>query len=309
MFLVHQDQDNHSEGFIQDKGLRERDLTEEERQKLESDKYTVSEFKHNRLELEAKKNWDLFYRRNKAKFFKDRYWTFREFDELNPDFDHAKSDNTNTSQIKSILEIGCGVGNFVYPLIKQNKEIYAYACDFSHDAIKLLKENTDYDESRLQGFVCDATKKNSLAESLPNGVKVDCVTLIFVLSAIHPNKMRIVCENIAQVLKPGGMILVRDYGLYDHSMIRFQPGHKLDEKFYFRQDGTRTFFFSLDDINKLFLEPFHSQNDGYNTENLYLYEKSISEYVFRETINIKENLKVPRVFIQSKFIRTNISLN
>jgi hypothetical protein len=23
----------------------------------------------------------------------------------------------------------------------------------------------------------------------------------------------------------------------DHSMIRFEPGHKLDEKFYVRQDG------------------------------------------------------------------------
>jgi methyltransferase-like protein 6 len=103
-------------------------------------------------------------------------------------------------------------------------------------------------------------------------------------------------------------------------MIRFQPGHKLDEKFYFRQDGTRTFFFSLEDINNLFLEPFNdnenttiSEQDNTASANsepsgsgLRLFEKSISEYVFRETVNIKENLRVPRVFIQSKFIRTSL---
>ena len=81
-------------------------------------------------------------------------------------------------------------------------------------------------------------------------------------------------------------------------MIRFDKGHKLDEKFYVRQDGTRTFFFKLEEIESLFLKPIE------NSE-LSLFEKSINEYVFRETVNVKENLKVPRVFIQSKFIRSN----
>lgn len=81
-------------------------------------------------------------------------------------------------------------------------------------------------------------------------------------------------------------------------MIRFDKGHKLDEKFYVRQDGTRTYFFSLEEIENLFT------NAG---ENGQLFQKSINEYVFRETVNVKENLRVPRVFIQSKFIRSNIS--
>jgi hypothetical protein len=45
------------------KGLEPRELTEEEKQKLANDKFFVSEFKHNRYEIDAKKNWDLFYRR------------------------------------------------------------------------------------------------------------------------------------------------------------------------------------------------------------------------------------------------------
>lgn len=174
----------------QEKGVEVRKLSDEEMKKLSDDKYCVSEFKRNRLEIEAKKNWDLFYRRNKANFFKDRYWTFREFDELNEDAE---------SQVNTILEIGCGVGNFIYPLIKHNKRVFAYACDFAPNAIDLLKQNADYDTSRINAFVCDVTQPNSLADSLPSGVQVDLVTLIFVLSAIHPDKMKQAVENIAKV--------------------------------------------------------------------------------------------------------------
>lgn len=59
-------------------------LTEAEIAKLQKDVNCVSDFKQNKLEKEAQKNWDLFYKRNTTKFFKDRHWTKREFDELCP---------------------------------------------------------------------------------------------------------------------------------------------------------------------------------------------------------------------------------
>ena len=57
-------------------------LTEDERRKLEDNSKVVSDFKQNKLEKEAQKNWDLFYKRNTTNFFKDRHWTTAEFKEL-----------------------------------------------------------------------------------------------------------------------------------------------------------------------------------------------------------------------------------
>jgi len=60
-----------------------RPLTAEEEELLKcQETRTISERKQNQLESEARKHWDLFYKRNSTKFFKDRHWTLREFQEL-----------------------------------------------------------------------------------------------------------------------------------------------------------------------------------------------------------------------------------
>ena len=67
----------------QNKASSSRDLTQEEPDTLSREKPLVSDFKLMKLEKEAQKNWDLFYKRNTTNFFKDRHWTTREFEELN----------------------------------------------------------------------------------------------------------------------------------------------------------------------------------------------------------------------------------
>jgi methyltransferase-like protein 6 len=239
----------------------------------------LSDFKKNKLIAEAKKNWDLFYKRNKTNFFKDRYWTLREFEELN-----------ESNKPFNLLEVGCGVGNFLYPLLNLNKNIHIDACDFSDKAIELLKSNEDYQKfkDRLNAFVCDLTK-----DDLRANVKeqVEAVSMIFVLSAIPKDKLRESIKNVFEVLKPGGVVLVRDYGYNDYTMIKFENGvdNKIDERSYVRCDNTLTHYFELHELDNLFF------NEGF--------EKKINEYVLCETINIKENLKAQRVFVQAKFFK------
>lgn len=57
-------------------------LSPEELHRLADERPLVSGFKQLKLEREAQKNWDLFYKRNSTHFFKDRHWTTREFEEL-----------------------------------------------------------------------------------------------------------------------------------------------------------------------------------------------------------------------------------
>ncbi|GAB1605083.1 methyltransferase-like protein 6 isoform X2 [Argonauta hians] len=249
-------------------------LTPEDVAKLEKDQNLVSEFKRNKFEKEACKNWDLFYKRNTTKFFKDRHWTTREFQELLNEPDSKKV----------ALEVGCGVGNFLFPLLEETG-LFFYACDFSKRAVDFVKQNDNYDEKRCNAFVCDITK-DDLVNNVP-AQSVDIVSLIFVLSSIHPDNMLSCLHNIKKVIKPGGCLLFRDYGLHDYAMLRFSPGHKLAENFYVRQDGTRAYYFSTEVIERLVCEA------GYEVSHL--------DYVKRETVNKKEGLCVPRIFVQGKF--------
>ncbi|XP_030760171.1 methyltransferase-like protein 6 [Sitophilus oryzae] len=252
-------------------------LTPEEHQRLEQQNTRlVSNHKANTLENEAKKHWDLFYKRNETRFFKDRHWSTREFTELLSDDENEKR--------RVLFEIGCGVGNFIFPLIEEKLDFKVFACDLSPRAIEILKTNPLYNLSETTAFQCDIT-----TEDVHKHVEKDCidiVTLIFVLSAIHPDKFTITLKNIFTVLKPGGLVLFRDYGLYDMAQIRFKPGNKIAENFYMRQDGTRSFYFSTDFVKSIF--------------EIVGFEIMENTYIHRRTVNKKENVDVPRIFVQTK---------
>lgn len=269
-----------TDGQIKADDLGLRILSQEELDRLKDDTTIISEFKQLKLEKDAQKNWDLFYKRNTTNFFKDRHWTTREFEEL-------KACREFDTQKLVLLEAGCGVGNCIFPLLEEDLNIFVYACDFSPRAVEFVKQNSLYSSERCLAFQCDLTKDNLQDTIHPESL--DMATLIFVLSAIHPDKMQQALENLYKVLKPGGVVLFRDYGLYDHAMLRFKTGNKLGENFYVRQDGTRSYFFSKEKLANLFTDAG--------------FECVVNEYVMRETVNKKEGLCVPRVFLQSKFIR------
>ncbi|XP_054271636.1 tRNA N(3)-methylcytidine methyltransferase METTL6 [Macrosteles quadrilineatus] len=256
-----------------------KNLTNEEIEKLQrQNSRMISDFVAKKLNSESKKHWDLFYKRNETRFFKDRHWTTREFEELV---------GKEISEKCVLLEVGCGVGNFVYPLFEENANFFIYACDISSKAIDLLKQNESYCENKIKAFQTDITTENILDE-IPRS-SVDIITLIFVLSAIDPSNFSKVATTLFSLLKPGGYVLFRDYGLYDMTQLRFKPGHKISENFYMRQDGTRSYFFSVEFLGDLFTKA------GF---------KVVSNcYVHRRTINVKEGIDVPRIFVQAKFLK------
>lgn len=208
-----------------------RELSSEECFKLQlQNERLVSKYQAAKLEQNAKRYWDLFYKRNETKFFKDRHWTTREFKEL-------CSGGDDSCMPKVMLEIGCGVGNLVFPLIEDDPQMFVFACDLSPRAVEFVKLHPSYNENVIKAFQCDITTDEIFKEIAFE--TIDIATLIFVLSAIHPNKFHQTLCNVFRVLKPGGIILFRDYGLYDMAQLRFKAGHKISDNFYMRQDGTR----------------------------------------------------------------------
>ena len=63
------------------------------------------------LKVEAAKHWNEFYTQHHNRFFKDRHWLFTEFPEL----------LGNQDATISVLEVGCGTGNTVFPILQTSK--------------------------------------------------------------------------------------------------------------------------------------------------------------------------------------------
>jgi len=103
----------------------------------QQDSRRLSPFQISQLEANARKNWDLFYKANTTNFFKDRHWTLREFPEL---VDYANSHVSELGCLEiTLLEAGCGVGNFIFPLLDEVPRLFVFACDFSPRAVDFVK--------------------------------------------------------------------------------------------------------------------------------------------------------------------------
>ncbi|NWX24838.1 METL2 protein, partial [Aegotheles bennettii] len=187
-----------------------------------------------------------------------------------------------------ILEVGCGAGNSVFPILKvlcKTPGTFLYCCDFASGAVKLVKSHSSYNSAWCSAFVHDVCD-DALPYPFPDEI-LDVILLVFVLSTIHPDRMQGVVNRLAKLLKPGGMLLFRDYGRYDTAQLRFKKGHCLSENFYVRGDGTRVYFFTKDEVWNMF-------NSAGLTEVQNLVDRRLQ-------VNRKKKVKMQRVWIQSKF--------
>ncbi|KAI1727508.1 methyltransferase domain-containing protein [Ditylenchus destructor] len=172
--------------------------------------------------------WEDFYTTHQNKFFMDRKWLTREFSEI---FERMEC----TTDRVYALDVGCGVGNTTFPLLSSGDNLFMYSCDFSPSAVKMLQENSLYNSERCQAFVWDITQPT---DKVPE-CKLDFIFCIYVLSALPPEKTQTAINNLVKLLKPGGMLMLKDYGRFDLTQLRFKSNRFIRDNFYARAGLTK----------------------------------------------------------------------
>ena len=235
----------------------------------------------------ASTNWNAFYNQHKTNFFKDRHYLQKSFpNEFGWLYDMEIVDNAigevsppvDDGRAKvdfRIVEVGCGVGNAILPLVDQHSKLIRqytkelrpstnlprpsppqqlhcnhhekdllverlprnllwHCLDFAPSAIELLKKDTRFQaaskEGRATAHVYDLSSTHPSTinigsatstrmkyhQSLMNSA--DVVILLFCLSAIGPHPspaLRRAARNVIDMLRPGGILVLRDYGRFD----------------------------------------------------------------------------------------------
>mmetsp|Transcript_12299 Transcript_12299/g.37519 ORF Transcript_12299/g.37519 Transcript_12299/m.37519 type:complete len:310 (+) Transcript_12299:153-1082(+) len=252
--------------------------------------------------------WDRFYFEKGVKFFKDRHNLRKFFPELMPEDvqmdpsrhhppleghspdskldKYARPSEELLAGKTIVVEVGCGVGNATFPLLRANPNLYAFSFDFSHVAVDFLRASPEYDPRRLHAFVADATVPGC-ARQVAGEDRADFVTMVWTLSALMPESMENAVKEAKSMLKEGGHVLFRDYAVGDLAQTRKIGDEEASAGLFRRGDGTIAFFFDEHILRSLF------ESNGFKTESI--------EYVHRNLENKKQNKVMQRRWIQAKF--------
>lgn len=220
--------------------------------------------------------WDRFYTAHSRWFFKDRLWLRSEFAEL---YDQDLGSR--------ILEVGCGAGNTIFPLARarDDEALRIYACDFAPTAVQLVQEFREFDRQRMTVFLHDLALDESFLD-IPEG-SLDIIVAIFVLSALDPGRLPFVFCKLARFLRPGGLVLFRDYGRYDMTQLRFKAHRLIRPDLYVRGDGTAVHYFAEEEVTGL------AQEAGFEVVEMKTDRRLL--------VNRFRKLTMYRVWVQAKF--------
>uniref|UniRef100_A0A2C9VB00 tRNA N(3)-methylcytidine methyltransferase n=1 Tax=Manihot esculenta TaxID=3983 RepID=A0A2C9VB00_MANES len=243
------------------------------------------------------KAWQMFHiRHSSGKFFKERRYLLKEFPEL-----------VSCDDFSKVLEVGCGSGSSVIPILRiETLEKAKQIVDATDIILVQNRFKPFYCGFGFTGFpkwlLCDScsliptlNQQECFSSDGSYCLKeggcciggVDFVTLIFTLSAVPFNRMPTAILECFFVLKPGGLLLFRDYGLYDMTMLRFEADKRVGFREYMRSDGTRSYFFSLETVRDLFV--------GAGFIELEL------EYCCVKSVNRRKERSMRRVWVHGKF--------
>ncbi|XVE62776.1 hypothetical protein DITRI_Ditri06bG0146900 [Diplodiscus trichospermus] len=264
------------------------------------------------------KAWQNFHvRHSSGKFFKERRYLLKEFPGLVSCADGCKVLEVGCGNGSTALPILRGNEKIIlyacdcsHETLERAKEfivacnvasvehrLHPFYCDFATTGFPKWLACDDCRERfslKDQNCLSDVREKRttetdswSMEERSCCVGGVDFVTLIFTLSAVPLQTMPTAIRECFSVLKPGGMILFRDYGLYDMTMLRFEPDQRVGFREYMRSDGTRSYFFCLDTVRNLFISAGFIELE--------------IEYCCVKSVNRRNGKSMRRVWVHGKF--------
>ncbi|SPO39535.1 related to ABP140 - actin binding protein and AdoMet-dependent tRNA methyltransferase [Pseudozyma flocculosa] len=226
-------------------------------------------------------------------------------------------DGDGDGEEKVLLEVGCGVGNMLFPLLEADPKLKVHCCDFSQRAIEIVKAHPNYDAARVNAFVYDLTSSDPPLSSFLStpqtaGWKpITTISMIFVLSAIPPQLHASTLASMVTLLRhqlsllgptlpdgtpTRGHLILRDYAHGDLSQVRYHTKKDagwaepslLDAQrpWYKRGDNTFNYFFTRDELDAL------ARQVGITGE---------VESIYRTAVNRKRAEGRQRRFVQAKW--------
>ena len=263
------------------------DFVEQAEEIIRTSDNQVPAFWKDKYEKDNSKNWDTFYKHNETKFFKDRHYIPAEFEmqELCAD----------SSRAFHVVDMGCGVGNALLPMLQQFSNMTAKGFDCSSTAVGLLNERLRCEgmSTRCQASAIDMTDRAFDFEEFYG--TADFVLLLFVQSAISPEHYEHIVKLASKILKPSGSVLFRDYGRYDMAQLRFEAsskrqGNRISDGFYVRGDGTRAKFFTEAELRACW------EVDG-------TFKRGEVVHHTKLFVNRKTNVEMKRIWLQGKWTK------
>lgn len=186
----------------------------------------------------------------------------------------------------------------------RNPQLRVHACDFSKKAVEVMRAHEAYAPAPGSGSVgqMQADVWDVAGDELPPGLgegSVDVALMVFVFSALSPRQWARAVGNVYRVLKPGGEVCFRDYGRGDLAQVRFKKGRYLEENFYIRGDGTRVYFFDIEELASIWKGELGSEEEKDGDSPRFEIEALDADR--RMLVNRAKKLKMYRCWLQGRF--------